>query len=151
VAVSRGAECHELRHEVNIDKQERWVTILGRSLSSFACSYSVSMLRAERKKSVGCEISKSDDRDIARIAKRCVLHGSTHIKPTPRSKGVKEVDAPLLHRCIVEHAIEFRTRHHDRMEPMSSSSAATANVGRWDEGQGTRFRKKRRGGEDKKD
>lgn len=48
-------------------------TILGRSLSSFACSYSVSMLSAERKKSDGCEISKSDERDIARIAKRCVL------------------------------------------------------------------------------
>jgi hypothetical protein len=52
-------------------------TILGRSFSSFACSYSVSMLRAERKKSVGCEISKRDDRDMASIAKRCVLCKST--------------------------------------------------------------------------
>ena len=49
-------------------------TILGRSLSSFACSYSVSMLSAERKKSDGCEISKRDERDIASIAKRCVLY-----------------------------------------------------------------------------
>lgn len=53
-------------------------TILGRSLSSFACSYSVSMLSAERKKSDGCEISKSDDRDIASTAKRCVLCKGTH-------------------------------------------------------------------------
>ena len=49
-------------------------TILGRSLSSFACSYSVSILSAERKKSDGCEISKSDERDIASTAKRCVLY-----------------------------------------------------------------------------
>ena len=58
------------------------VTIFGRSLSSFACSYSVSMLRAERKKSVGCVISKSDERDIARIAKRCVLDESAYITAT---------------------------------------------------------------------
>ena len=49
-------------------------TILGRSLSSFACSYSVSMLSAERKKSDGCEISKSEESDIASTAKRCVLY-----------------------------------------------------------------------------
>jgi hypothetical protein len=29
--------------------------------------------------------------------------------------------APLLHRRIIERAIELRARHHDRMEPMSSS------------------------------
>ena len=48
-------------------------TILGRSFSSLACSYSVSMLRAERKKSVGCEMSKRDERDMASVANRCVL------------------------------------------------------------------------------
>ena len=44
-------------------------TILGWSLSSFACSYSVSMFRAERRKLVGCEMSKSDERDMASITK----------------------------------------------------------------------------------
>jgi len=37
------------------------------------------MLSAERKKSVGWVISKSDERDIARIAKRCVLDESAYI------------------------------------------------------------------------
>ena len=50
------------------------LTIFGRSLSSFACSYSVSMLSAERKKSVGCKMSKRDESDMARTANRCVLH-----------------------------------------------------------------------------
>ena len=45
-------------------------TILGWSLSSFACSYSVSMFRAEHRKLVRCEMSKSDERDMASIAKR---------------------------------------------------------------------------------
>jgi hypothetical protein len=112
------------------------------------------MLRAERKKSVGCVISKSEDRDIARIAKRCVLYESIHYTYPNEQRG-KEADGPLLHRRIIEHAIEFRTRHHDRMEPMSSSSAATANVGRWGEGQETKLESKEkergRGGEDKKD
>jgi hypothetical protein len=63
-------------------------TIFGRSFSSLACSYSVNMLSAARKKSVGCEISKSDDSDMARTAKRWVLCGggtqgqpSVHIQP----------------------------------------------------------------------
>lgn len=33
-------------------------------------------------------------------------------------------DAPLLHRRIIERAIELRARHHDRMKPMSSSGVA---------------------------
>jgi hypothetical protein len=47
------------------------------------------MLRAERKKSVGCVISKSDERDIARIAKRCVLDESAHITAILTRKGEK--------------------------------------------------------------
>ena len=47
----------------------------------------------------------------------------------PDEQGIKEVGAPLLHRHVVEHTIEIRTRHHDRMEPMRSSSAAIEKVG----------------------
>jgi hypothetical protein len=39
----------------------------------FACSYSVSMLSPERRKSVGCNMSKRDESDMARTANRCVL------------------------------------------------------------------------------
>jgi hypothetical protein len=53
---------------------------------------SVSMLSAERKKSDGWG-------DI-------------------EERGT---DAPLLHRRIIECAIELRARHHDSMEPMRSS------------------------------
>jgi hypothetical protein len=68
-------------------------TILGRSLSSFACqcSYSVGMLRAERKKSVGCEVSKSDERDTASIAKRCVLCKST----------IKHINIHIMHLPVL--------------------------------------------------
>jgi hypothetical protein len=47
--------------------------IFGQSFSSLACSYSVSMLSAALKQSVGCETSKSDDSDMARTEKRWVL------------------------------------------------------------------------------
>lgn len=31
------------------------------------------------------------------------------------------MDVPLLHQRIIERAIELRARHHDGMEPVSSS------------------------------
>jgi hypothetical protein len=89
------------------------ITIFGRSLSSFACSYSVSMFSPERRKSVGCWTSKRDESDMASTANRCVLRsvsggGSNYVTNTP-----------LLHGCIIEHAIKLSARHRYRMKPMT--------------------------------
>jgi hypothetical protein len=71
-----------IKQSVRWRREKTGNTIFGRSFSSLACSYSVSMLRAARKKSVGCEISKSDDRDMARTAKRWVLCRGTQDQPS---------------------------------------------------------------------
>ena len=43
-------------------------------------------------------------------------------------------DTPLLHRRIIERAIELRARHHDSMEPMGSSGGhAGLNTSQLDE------------------
>ena len=91
-------------------------TIFGRSLSSFACSYSVSMLSAERRKSVGCKMSKRDESDMARTANRCVLSRVSGVED--QTAQVRK-NAPLLHCGIVEHTIKLGTRHRDRMKPMT--------------------------------
>jgi anti-sigma-K factor RskA len=58
-------------------KRKMGCTIFGQSFSSLACLYSVGMLRAAHKKSVGWEISKRDESDMARVVKRWVLCRST--------------------------------------------------------------------------
>jgi hypothetical protein len=110
-------------------------TIFGRSFSSLACSYSVSMFSAARKQSVGCETSKSDD--MARTEKRCEGHAGPAIRshqynPSDQKRSWGRTHLFFIAVLLNTRSSSFHVRHYDRMKPMTSP-AATHHRSTWDD------------------